>query len=84
MAWIKDHTDATNIYWRREEDGYVIGFNREGVGVPFSREDAPPADIDKYAEPMNAELAKTSELALLKAKLATLETDIADLKKGRP
>lgn len=52
MSWVLNSADATSVYWRREEDGYVIGFNRPGIGEPSSTEDAPPADIDKYAPPV--------------------------------
>lgn len=83
MAWVKSHTDATNIYWRRVEDGYVIGFNREGIGVPFSREDAPPMEIDVHAPPLNEESIKQGMLEALHAKVAALEIDVATLKKGK-
>jgi hypothetical protein len=49
VSWVLDSTDAQSVFWRRVEDGYVIGFNRPGVGEPSSTEDAPPADIDRYA-----------------------------------
>ena len=49
MTWTLHSTDAENVYWRRIEDGYVIGFNRPGIGEPSSTEDAPPTGIDAYA-----------------------------------
>lgn len=52
MPWVLDSADATTVYWRRVEDGYVLGFNRPGIGEPSSTEDAPPADIDAYAPPV--------------------------------
>ena len=52
MTWVLHSTDESSVYWRREADGYVIGFNRQGVGEPSSGEDAPPADIDAYAPPI--------------------------------
>jgi hypothetical protein len=82
MTWVLDHTDDTNVYWRREEDGHVIGFNRKGIGSPWSDENSPPADIDKYAEPIS-ERAAVTVMDAIAEKLATIERDITDLKKGK-
>jgi hypothetical protein len=88
MAWTLDHTDASNVYWRRSDDGFVVGFNRKGVGEPWSDETAPPADIDVYAPPIDpVGQAATldglmAEIDALKQRLAPVEVDVADLKRG--
>lgn len=65
MPWELDHTDKESVYWRRSEDGFVIGFNRPGVGEPSSTEDAPPPDIDKYAPPILTSAAPSAEPRLI-------------------
>lgn len=57
MPWVLNHTDEKNVYWRRTEDSYVIGFNRPGVGTPSSTESSPPVDIDKHATPLVVSVA---------------------------
>lgn len=83
MAWVLSHTDVQNVYWRRTEDNHVVGFNRVGVGEPSSTETEPPADIDKYAPPLDESIGLQAEIAALKAKMLQVEVDVADLKKGK-
>lgn len=88
MAWTLDHSDTSNVYWRRSEDGAVVGFNRKGIGEPWSDETAPPADIDIYAPPIDpiGQAATIDELKAqieaLKQRFTPLETDVAALKRG--
>lgn len=78
MTWVLHGTDTQNVYWRRTEDSYVIGFNKKGIGTPFSDESSPPAEIERYAEPLQE--ATPAAIAQISEKLIAIEADVLALK----
>lgn len=81
MAWVLHTTDAKSVYWRRTEDGTIIGFNKEGIGTPFSDESAPPPEIEKWVAPLEDKNAQ-SEIDMIRVRLALLEESVALLQGG--
>lgn len=87
MPWVLHTADVTNVYWRRTEDGFIVGFNRKGVGEPWSDEATPPAEIDNYAPPIEIRNGDTieslrAEIDALKARVIPIEADVSTLKRG--